>query len=59
MALLFSNVKCSVCGEPATTIARDCRIVSRPEDAWEQIEPVSLLKAGCDKHPVQSKLLRE
>lgn len=45
---------CDVCAEPATTLARD---VMRHEDrrkAFDEYSPVGKLKAGCDKHPVDS-----
>lgn len=47
--------RCQVCGEPATSAARD---VLRHEDyreAYVSFSPVGATKYGCDKHPGDSE----
>lgn len=46
--------KCDMCDKPATNLARDVLRDNNRETGWAEFMTSSVLKAGCDDHPVKS-----
>ena len=52
---------CDVCGEAATTIARDFQEmepVMGDDGMWAMWQPVGEWRFGCDEHPVRGEMVR-
>lgn len=54
---MTETVKCDKCDRPATNFARDVKEIEPQGDA-RCFDLVGEPKAGCDKHPVKSKVIK-
>lgn len=51
----LQDMKCDVCGQPATSAARDViQLAVKPGDTAYYYRADSQLKLGCDQHPAES-----